>query len=211
MKTTKNSKRLLLMWVLMVNLLPCIKDGDVTWTTMRVEAQQYIVELPTIPPGTIPPLAVCHILSNNMGLSAVSGYSDKPWCAFLILASLLDRTPEDIVQEYASDMEMEVEDVGKSSDEETWYHYFGVSIGPMLTTREKCEINQALYDAGPGTGLFVSISNPGHVYVIYAITYDPEIENGTCWKYDTEEGERTSAIIWDDITSITSNMYLISK
>ena len=32
------------MWVLMVNLLPCIKDGAVTWTTMRVEAQQYIVE-----------------------------------------------------------------------------------------------------------------------------------------------------------------------
>jgi len=28
----------------MVNLLPCIKDGDVTWTTMRVEGQQYIVE-----------------------------------------------------------------------------------------------------------------------------------------------------------------------
>ncbi len=32
------------MWVLMVNLLPSIKDGQVTWTTMRVEAQQYIVE-----------------------------------------------------------------------------------------------------------------------------------------------------------------------
>jgi hypothetical protein len=28
----------------MVNLLPSIKDGQVTWTTMRVEAQQYIVE-----------------------------------------------------------------------------------------------------------------------------------------------------------------------
>jgi hypothetical protein len=44
MKTTKNSKRFLLLWVLMVNLLPSIKDGQVTWTTMRVEAQQYIVE-----------------------------------------------------------------------------------------------------------------------------------------------------------------------
>jgi hypothetical protein len=32
------------LWVLMVNLVPCIKDGAVTWTTMEVGAQQYIVE-----------------------------------------------------------------------------------------------------------------------------------------------------------------------
>jgi hypothetical protein len=44
MKTTKKYKRLLLLWVLMVNLLPSIKDGQVTWATMKVEAQQYIVE-----------------------------------------------------------------------------------------------------------------------------------------------------------------------
>jgi hypothetical protein len=209
MKTTKKYKRLLLLWVLMVNLLPSIKDGQVTWTTMRVEAQQYIVELPTIPPGTIPPLAVCHILSNNMGLTAVSGYSDKRWCGILVLASLTKYTPEHIAEWYAELMGITVEEISSTNHEESWYPRFGVSIGSMLTTRDKCEINQALYDAGPGTGLFVS--NPGHVYVIYEITYDPEIENGTCWKYDTEEGERTSAIIWDDITSITSNMYLISK
>ena len=98
-----------------------------------------------------------------------------------------------------------------TNHEESWYPRFGVSIGSMLTTREKCEINQALYDAGPGTGLFVSISNPGHVYVIYAITYDPQIENGTCWKYDTGDFPREKAIIWNDITSVTGNMYLISK
>src|SRR5574344_8152 len=44
MKKTKNIRRHLLLWVLMVNLVPCIKDGAVTWTTMEVGAQQYIVE-----------------------------------------------------------------------------------------------------------------------------------------------------------------------